>query len=182
MNNNLKPSLEQWRKEKSVSTEQEPVSNTEIKAAYVNLFGNDANWLDSDGSYFIEGFKAGKNAAPQPIQPTVETAAREPQTNNLTPSVTRMKGGKSLRERLGLTKLTRDEEDGLFIFFLVAYIFWIWMVAFLIAPALSDWMDRLIPGIAPLVAITLLILPPLLAIPLFPSSGDVGEIKYWHTR
>jgi hypothetical protein len=40
-----------------------PVTNTEIKAAYVNLFGNDAKWFKSEGSYFIEGFKAGEKAA-----------------------------------------------------------------------------------------------------------------------
>lgn len=51
----------------SFKAKQEQLADSEIKAAYVNLFGNDAKWLSSDGSYFIEGFKAGKNAAPQPV-------------------------------------------------------------------------------------------------------------------
>lgn len=92
-----------------------------------------------------------------------------------------VKSGKSLRERLGLTNLTRDEEYGLFIRFVFAYIFWIWMVAFLIAPSLSDWMDRSLPGVAPLVAITLWLLPFWPAFALFPDSNDVGKRKYWHT-
>lgn len=41
------------------------VADAEIKAAYIAIFGSDRDWLRSEGSCFIEGYKAGKRAAAQ---------------------------------------------------------------------------------------------------------------------
>lgn len=93
---------------------------------------------------------------------------------------------KSLRERLGLTNLTRDDECALWACFF-AYAFWVLMVTFLIVPSLDEWMHRSLPGVEPRVAarigMVLWILPSLLALLLPDSSdNDVGKRKYWHTR
>lgn len=48
-----------------VAGETKPVDDATIKAAYVQHFGSNEEWLGAEGSYFIEGYRAGRNAAPQ---------------------------------------------------------------------------------------------------------------------
>lgn len=48
-----------------VAGEAQPVADAAIKAAYVEHFGHAAGWLSYKGSWFIEGYRAGRNAAPQ---------------------------------------------------------------------------------------------------------------------
>jgi hypothetical protein len=41
-------------------------SDRAINAAYVRCFGSEINWLDTEGSYFVEGYRAGLAAQAQP--------------------------------------------------------------------------------------------------------------------
>jgi hypothetical protein len=43
----------------------ENVADAEIKAAYVENFGSDEGWLGAQGSWFIEGYRCGKDRAKQ---------------------------------------------------------------------------------------------------------------------
>lgn len=59
-----------------VAGEAQPVADAAIKAAYVEHFGHAAGWLSYKGSWFIEGYRAGRNAAPQAS--TVAGEAQKP--------------------------------------------------------------------------------------------------------
>lgn len=101
-----------------------------------------------------------------------------------------VKSRKSLRERLGVTNLTRDEEDALFVSFCGVSAIW-FLVWFWIAdrvgdcPDCMDWISSFHLGVPLLVVFIMAVLPPgLLCLVLFSSSDDddVGKRKYWHTR
>ncbi|EFF72936.1 hypothetical protein HMPREF0004_5720, partial [Achromobacter piechaudii ATCC 43553] len=43
------------------ASEAQPVTDAAVKAAYVEHFGSEEGWLSYKGSWFIEGYRAGRN-------------------------------------------------------------------------------------------------------------------------